>query len=165
MDTSDFPGPKALFWIMIALLISIFIPNLDTTIIATAIPSITDEFHSVDQVGWYGSACFLTFASFQSTWDKAFKYFPIKATFLVSLSIFELGSLIIAVAPSSTALIIGRVIAGAGAAGVSSGVFTIIAFAAPPAKAPAYMGLTGATYAVAAFVGPLLGGVFAKKIT
>ena len=165
MDTSDFPAPKALFWIVIALLISMFIQNLDSTIIATAIPKITDQFHSVDQVGWYASACFLTFASFQSTWGKAFKYFPIKATFFVSLFIFELGSLIIAVAPSSTALIVGRAIAGAGAAGVSSGVFTIIAFSAPPAKAPAYMGITGATYAIAAFVGPLLGGVFAERVT
>lgn len=165
MDTSDFPGPKALFCIMIALLISMFIQSLDSTVIATAIPSITDEFHSVDKVGWYASACFLTFASFQSTWAKAFKYFPIKSTFLVSLFMFELGSLIIAEAPTSTALITGRAIAGAGAAGVSSGVFTIIAFSVPPAKAPAYMGITGATFAIAAFVGPLLGGVFAQKVT
>ena len=165
MDTSDFPAPKALFWIMIALLISMFIQNLDSTIIATAIPRITDEFHSVGDVGWYGSACFLTFASFQSTWGKAFRYFPLKTTFLVSLFIFELGSLIIALAPTSTALIVGRAIAGAGAAGVSSGVFTIIAFSAQPAKVPAYMGITGATYAIAAFVGPLLGGVFAESAT
>ena len=165
MDTSDFPDPKALFWIMIALLISMFIQSLDSTIIATAIPKITDDFGRVDQVGWYGSAAFLTFASFQSTWGKAFKYFPIKATFFVSLFIFELGSLVTAVAPSSTALIIGRAITGAGAAGVSSGVFTIIAFSAPPAKAPPYMGITGATYAIAVFVSPLLGGVFAQRVT
>ena len=165
MDTSDFPGPRALFWIIIALLISMFIQSLGSTITATAIPKITDDFYSVDQIGWYGSAAFLTFASFQSTWGKAFKYFPIKATFFVSLFIFELGSLVTAVAPSSTALIVGRAIAGAGAAGVSSGVFTIIAFSAPPAKAPAYMGITGATYAVAVFVGPLLGGAFAQRVT
>ena len=165
MDTSDFPDPRTLFWIMIALLISMFIQSLNSTIIATAIPKITDDFGRVDQVGWYGSAAFLTFASFQPTWGKAFKYFPIKATFFVSLFIFELGSLVTAVAPSSTALIIGRAIAGAGAAGVSSGVFTIIAFSAPPAKAPAYMGITGAAYAIAVFVSPLLGGVFAQRVT
>ena len=165
MDTSDFPSSVALIWIVAALLLAMFIQNLDATIIATAIPRITDEFNSVDQVGWYGSAFFLTFASFQSTWGKAFKYFPLKATFLLSLFLFELGSLIIALAPNSAALIIGRAIAGAGAAGVSSGVFTIIAFAAPQDKVPAFVGTTGATYVVAAFIGPLLGGVFAEHVT
>ncbi|KAL8905377.1 MAG: hypothetical protein Q9171_006688 [Xanthocarpia ochracea] len=119
MDTLDFPGPKALFWIMIALLICMFIQNLDSTIIVIAIPSITDDFHSIGDV----------------------------------------------VAPTSTALIIGRAVAGAGAAGASSGVFTIIAFSASPGKVPAYMGITGATYAIAAFVGPLLGGILAEKAT
>jgi MFS family permease len=64
------------------------------TIVATAIPRITDEFHSLDDVGWYGSAFFLTLASFQSTWGKAFKYFSLKYGVLVSVAIFELGSLI-----------------------------------------------------------------------
>jgi len=64
------------------------------TIVATAIPKITDEFHGLDQIAWYGSAFFLTLASFQSTWGKAYKYFPLKITFLTSIFMFELGSLI-----------------------------------------------------------------------
>lgn len=36
------------------------------TIVATAIPKITDEFHGLDLVGWYGSAFFLTVGAFQS---------------------------------------------------------------------------------------------------
>lgn len=64
------------------------------TIIATAIPRITDQFHSLDQIGWYGSAFFITLAAFQSTWGKAYKYFPLKMTFVVAISIFELGSLL-----------------------------------------------------------------------
>ncbi|KAK8856647.1 Major Facilitator Superfamily protein [Apiospora arundinis] len=165
MDTSDFPGPKALIFIMIALFLAMFTNNLDATIIATAIPAITDEFHTIQDVAWYVSSTFLTFASFQSTWGKAYKYFPIKTTFMVSLFIFELGSLICALAPTSTAFIVGRAIAGAGAAGVSSGVFIIIAFSAPPQHVPAYMGVAGATYAIAALVGPLLGGVLTRDVT
>ncbi|KAI1499406.1 DNA repair protein RAD50 [Biscogniauxia marginata] len=165
MDTSDFPGPKALSLIMIGLFLAMFTNNLDATIIATAIPYITDEFHTIADVGWYVSATFLTFASFQSTWGKAYKYFPLKATFLLSIFIFELGSLVCALAPTSTALIIGRAIAGLGAAGVSSGVFIIIAFSAPPHHVPAYMGIAGATYAIAALVGPLLGGAFTSNAT
>ena len=64
------------------------------TIVATAIPKITDDFHSVSQIGWYGSAFFLTVASFTSSWGKLFKYFTLKWTYLAAIFIFELGSLI-----------------------------------------------------------------------
>jgi MFS family permease len=165
MDTSDFPKPKALAAIMVGLFLAMFTNNLDTTIIATAIPYITDEFHTIQDVAWYVSATFLTFAAFQSTWGKALKYFSIKQTFLLALFVFELGNLICGVAPNSTAFILGRAIVGAGAAGVSSGVFCLIAFSALPAQVPAYMGGVGATYAIAALLGPLLGGVLTQRVT
>ena len=64
------------------------------TIVTTAIPRITDEFHSLTQVGWYGSAFFLTIAAFQSAWGKLYKYFPLKTIFLTSVMVFEIGSLV-----------------------------------------------------------------------
>jgi MFS family permease len=64
------------------------------SIIATAIPKITSRFGSLDQVGWYGSAFFLTLAAFVSFWGKVFKHTPIKWSFLVAMFIFEIGSLI-----------------------------------------------------------------------
>lgn len=161
----EYPKAFALFAIFSALALSIFLVALDMTIVATAIPSITDEFRSLDQVGWYGSAFFLTLASFQSTWGKVYKYFPLKLNFLLSIAIFEIGSLICAAARNSTTLIVGRAIAGAGGAGVASGAYTIIAFSAPPSQRPAFTGVLGATYGVASVVGPLLGGVFTEKLT
>ena len=110
--TSDFPHSFKLAFIIMALVLSIFLVALDMTIVATAIPRITDEFHSLNQVGWYGAAFFLTVGSFQSTWGKAYKYFPLKPSFLVAIGIFELGSLICGVAQNSVTLIIGRAIAG-----------------------------------------------------
>ncbi|KZT52965.1 major facilitator superfamily transporter [Calocera cornea HHB12733] len=161
----EYPSGFRLLAIVVAVVASIFLAALDMTIVATAIPRITDEFHSLDDVGWYGSAFFLTLASFQSTWGKAFKYFSLKYGVLTSVGIFELGSLICAVAPNSVTLIVGRAIAGLGASGIASGAYTIIAFAAPPEKRPAYTGILGATYGVASVVGPLLGGVFTDKLT
>ena len=159
------PTNFRLFAIILALVLSMFLVSLDMTIVATAIPRITDEFHSLQDVGWYGSAFFLTLASFQSTWGKAYRYFDLKLTFLMSIFIFEVGSLICGVSQNSVTLIVGRAIAGLGGAGVASGVYIIIAFSAPPDKRAAYTGILGATYGVASVVGPLLGGVFTDHAT
>uniref|UniRef100_L2GEP0 Efflux pump antibiotic resistance n=1 Tax=Colletotrichum fructicola (strain Nara gc5) TaxID=1213859 RepID=L2GEP0_COLFN len=113
---AEYPSGFALGLIVFALVLSIFLIALDMTIVATAIPKITDEFKGLDQVSWYGAAFFMCVAAFQSTWGKAYKYFPLKWSFLLSIFIFELGSLICAVAPNSVALIVGRAIAGVGAA-------------------------------------------------
>ncbi|OKL55855.1 hypothetical protein UA08_08883 [Talaromyces atroroseus] len=164
-EENQYPTAMNLVFVVVALILSMFLMALDMTIIATAIPKITDEFKSLDQVAWYGSAFFLTLASFQSTAGKAYKYFPLKWTFLLSIFIFEVGSLICGVAPNSTALIVGRAIAGLGAAGISSGVYIIIAFSAPPQQRPALTGVLGATYSVASVVGPLLGGVFTSDVS
>ena len=53
-----------------------------------------------------------------------------------AVALFELGSLLCAVAVSSSMFIIGRAVAGCGAAGVLNGVFTIIAAAAPLDQRP-----------------------------
>ncbi|KFZ19157.1 hypothetical protein V502_03792 [Pseudogymnoascus sp. VKM F-4520 (FW-2644)] len=165
LSPDDYPKGLQFFFILIALILSIFMVALDLTIVATAIPKITDQFHSVSEIGWYGSSFFLTVASFTSPWGKLFKYFTLKWTYLLAVFIFELGSLICALAPNSTALIVGRAIAGLGAAGVASGAFILVAFLAPPEKRPAYLGIIGASYGISAVIGPLLGGVFTERLS
>ena len=112
IEKVEYPHAFKLAFIIVALVLSVFLVALDMTIVATAIPRITDEFHSLNQVGWYGSAFFLTLGAFQSAWGKAYKYFPLKVTFLLTIGVFELGSLICGVAQDSTTLIVGRAIAG-----------------------------------------------------
>lgn len=163
--SSDLPGPGRLAATMLALFLGMFTSNLDSTILATAIPYITADFSSISDIGWYGSSAFLTFAAFQTTWGKVFKYFHLKWSYLVSLFIFEVGSLICAVAPTSAALIIGRAIAGIGGAGLCTGTFVIIGYSVKPERQPAFMGVMGATYALASFVGPILGGAFTENAT
>lgn len=59
---SEYPKASQMFLIVLALALSMFLVSLDMTIISTAIPRITDQFHSLDDVGWYGTAFFLTLA-------------------------------------------------------------------------------------------------------
>lgn len=135
------------------------------TIVATAIPKITDEFGGLEDVSWYGSAFFMTNGGFQSTWGKAYKYFPLKTTFLAAIFVFELGSLLCGVAPNSLCLIVGRAICGIGAAGLGTGAYTIIAFVAEPRKRPMFTSTVGMSYGIASVLGPLIGGVFADRVS
>lgn len=161
----EYPSGLRLVFVVLALVLSIFLVSLDLTIVATAIPKITDEFHGLSDVSWYSAAFFMTIGGFQSAWGKAYKYFPLKTTFLISILIFELGSLICGVAPSSAALIVGRAIAGLGAAGIGSGTYTIIAFSAGPKRRPMFTGIIGTSYGIAAVVGPLIGGALANNVS
>ncbi|CAN9316387.1 unnamed protein product [Alternaria alternata] len=151
--------------VLVGLVLAIFLASLDFTIISTAIPKITDEFHSLQDIGWYGSAFFITTAATTAHWGRLYTFFPLKWTYLTSIFFFELGSVICGAAPSSTALIIGRAICGIGAAGLFSGSYTIIAVLVPSADRPKYSGLMGASYGLASVVGPLIGGAFTSHVS
>ncbi|EXJ76690.1 uncharacterized protein A1O5_01198 [Cladophialophora psammophila CBS 110553] len=164
-DTSNYPHGLKLVTLIVALCLAVFLVALDQTIIATAIPKITDRFNSVNDIGWYGSAYFLTSTALQPSFGRIYKVFQIKWVFLSAISVFELGSLICAVAPSSTALIVGRAIAGIGVGGIFSGSLVIIAHSLPLIRRPMVFGLFGAMWGLASVAGPLLGGVFTDKIS
>ena len=139
--------------------------SLDNTIIATAIPRITDEFHALDDVGWYASAYLLAGCAPQLIYGKLYTFYDIKLVYLIALFIFELGSLVCGVAPNSTALIVGRAIAGLGGAGIFSGAMLIISKTVPLRQRPTYTSLIGAMFGIASVVAPLIGGALTDKAT
>ncbi|KAL4800457.1 major facilitator superfamily domain-containing protein [Aspergillus venezuelensis] len=150
-----------LLCVVTALVLAILLTSLDFTIIATAIPRITDDFIVLEISPDMGRLSSWSLPAFkQLVWGKAYGFFSLKVTFLLALFIFEIGSLICGVAPSSVALIVGRAIAGLGAAGLNTGSFTLVAFCAPPSKRPIFTGIIVLSYGIASVVGPLLGGVF-----
>lgn len=132
-------------WRVAAIIISVFmcmfLVALDRTIISTvcvkpskgqhktevsdispqAIPAITADFNSFSDVGWYGSSYLLTCCAFQLLFGKIYTFFSVKGTYISSLVLFEIASVICGAAPNSIAFIVGRAISGVGAAGLFAG--------------------------------------------
>ncbi|KAL7816093.1 MFS general substrate transporter [Trichoderma aethiopicum] len=161
----QYPSNQKRIVIMLALYMAIFLVTLDQNILATAIPRITDEFNSLNDVGWYGTAYLLTMCSFQLMMGKVYKFYPAKPIFLSGIILFEVGSAICGAAPSSDAFIVGRAIAGLGSSGMFSGLMVIMFNIIPLQQRPLYQGFFGAVFAVASVIGPIIGGTFTDKVT
>lgn len=98
----------------------------------------------------------LTLSAFQLFYGKLYTFFSVKWIFMMAIFWFEIGSAICGSAVNSTALIVGRAIAGFGSAGIFSGALLIIAASAPLSKRPTYIGILGAMYGIASVTGPLM---------
>ena len=76
----DLYKPKtAKFWlILLSNFLALFLVALDRTIISTAVPRITDDFKSLGDIGWYGSAYMLTTAASQLLYGRVYKFYDMK---------------------------------------------------------------------------------------
>lgn len=91
---------------------------------------------------------------------RAYGLFNIKVLMLSSIAVFEIGSALCGAAPTSNALIVGRVIAGMGGAGMYLGALNYISVFATNKEAAIYNALIGLSWGVGAILGPVIGGAF-----
>ncbi|KAL0935880.1 major facilitator superfamily transporter [Colletotrichum truncatum] len=163
-EDQNFPPTITRALIVAALGLSLLIAALDATMVSTIVPTLSDEFQSVKDVGWYGSVYLLVMGATQPTFGKLYATFPSKIVFLTSLLLLEGGSLICALARNSGSFIAGRAIAGLGSAGCISGALIITAVVVPLQQRPMFTGILGSLEGVAVVLGPIIGGAIASHI-
>lgn len=84
---------------------------------------------------------------------------------MITVALFEIGSVICGAAPNSIVFIVGRAIAGLGGAGIFSGVTIIMITMVPLRKRPMFQGLFGTIFGLASVLGPLVGGALTDAAT
>ncbi|KUL92547.1 hypothetical protein ZTR_02653 [Talaromyces verruculosus] len=154
-----------LWAIMCTLYLNTLLAALDVGIVATAIPAITDDFHQLNYVGWYGGTIFLTLSTTSPVWGKLYKYISARWVYFASILIFLVGSIIAATAKSSISLIVARALQGLGCSGSIGGSVLMINYVAHPSKQPMFIGLWATVYMISTIVGPLIGGAFTSHVT
>jgi MFS family permease len=191
----EYPTGFRLTLILVAVMLAYFLVCLDLAVMSTATPSITSDFDSLVDIGWYGGAYQLASAAFQPLSGKIYTFFSIKASpglgairppyvhalifrqelqltpshvqwcFLIFFLVFELGSALCGAAQSSAMFIVGRAIAGLGSSGIQTGAMSAIAAALPTNRQPLFMGINVGLSQLGIATGPIIGGAFSSNVS
>ncbi|CAL1711998.1 unnamed protein product [Somion occarium] len=148
-----------------SLSLCLLVSTLDSTIVATALPTIATAFNAGSIVSWVPSAYLLTSTAFQPLYGRFSDIFGRKATLCLAMTIFMLGSLLAGFSPSIISLIIFRGIAGAGGGGIVSIVQIVMSDVVSLRERGKYQGIIGGVVAFGFAIGPLIGGVLAQKVS
>ncbi|KAH6723623.1 major facilitator superfamily domain-containing protein [Leptodontidium sp. MPI-SDFR-AT-0119] len=149
-------------WVVVVLSIlsSTFLFALDNTIVADIQPVIVRQFDSVSKLSWLSVSFLIGAAATNLVWGKIFGQFNAKWTYILCVTLFEVGSAICGAAPTMEALIVGRAICGVGGSGMYVGVMTLLAATTTIHERPMYVGGTGLTWGLGTVLGPIIGGAF-----
>ncbi|KAF2723309.1 MFS general substrate transporter [Polychaeton citri CBS 116435] len=148
--------------IMFALCMAVFLAALDVTIVTTALPTISEHFHSSAGYTWIGSAFLLANAASIPSWGKVSDIFGRKPMLLLANIIFMVGSLIAALSNSIGMLIAARAIQGIGGGGLVILVNITIGDLFSLRSRGAFYGIIGGVWAIASSIGPIIGGAFTE---
>ena len=149
-------------WLLVcvSLYISAFLYGLDTTIAADVQGAVIEQFGHVDQLSWIGAGFPLGSVAVILFVGNLYGHFNMKWIYVASIAIFEVGSVLCGAAPNMDAMIVGRVIAGAGGSGVYLGCLNYFSMLTTPEERGFYISLTGFFWGVGAVLGPVIGGAF-----
>ncbi|ORX66743.1 MFS general substrate transporter [Linderina pennispora] len=157
-DDSHKPTLARLVAIMVSLSLASFLAGLDTSILGSALPAISNSFDGLSQVAWISAAYILTFTSLQPIVSKVSEIFGRLPVLVAALLVFCAGSAVCGAASSVTMLIAGRALAGMGGCGLVTMVQVVIIDVLPLRERGIYMSFTNLASTAAVAAGPLMGG-------
>jgi EmrB/QacA subfamily drug resistance transporter len=140
--------------------LAVFVSVLNNTMINVAIPLISDDLDiSAGRTGWIVTGYSLVFATGIPIYGRISDFYSLRRTFSLALVVFAVGSLVCALAPSFTVLIVGRALQAAGSAAIPALAFGSVAKVFPSGSRGSAFGVLSSSVGVGAAAGPILGGL------
>src|SRR5689334_4611197 len=148
-----------------AIMLATLLAALDQTIVATALPHIVADLHGFQDLSWVVTAYLLATTVTVPLYGKLSDLYGRRRLFVVSISIFLLGSALCGAAQSMGELIAFRALQGVGAGGLIPLSQAAVADLFSARERGRYQGYIGAMWATAAIAGPLAGGTLTDSVS
>jgi EmrB/QacA subfamily drug resistance transporter len=150
--------------ILIGVGVAMFLGALDQTIIAAALPAIASELGGFNAISWVASIYLLTATAVTPLYGKYSDIKGRRAALTLGVTVFVLGSIACALAPSMVWLIAARALQGLGGGGLISLAQTIVADIVAPKERGRYQIYFASVFLLSSLLGPTLGGFFTQHL-
>src|SRR5215208_1320470 len=147
------------------LLLALLLAALDSTIVATALPTIVGEMGGLPHLSWVVTAYLLAQTVVTPLYGKLGDLYGRKKVVQVAIVIFLIGSGLCGLARSLTQLIVFRAVQGLGGGGLIVTTQAVIGDIVPARDRGRYQGIFGAVFGLASIAGPLIGGYFTTHLS
>jgi EmrB/QacA subfamily drug resistance transporter len=146
-------------------MLSLFLASMESTVIATAMPTIVGQLGGLEHYSWVFSAFMLASTTAVPLYGKLSDIYGRRKLYVSAMALFLLGSVLCGAANSMTQLIFARALQGIGAGGIMPLAFILIGEMFTLEQRAKMQGLFSGVWGVSSIVGPLLGGFLVDQLS
>ena len=165
-ETAARAGEERSVWVVFSgLLLVMLLASLDSTIVATALPTIVGELGGIGHLSWVVTAYLLAQTVVTPLYGKLGDLYGRKRVLQSAVVIFLAGSALCGLARSLEALIAFRALQGLGGGGLMVSSMAAVGDVIPPRERGRYQGIFGGVFGLSSVAGPLIGGFFTSNLS
>src|SRR5215216_4635543 len=147
------------------IMLSLFLASMESTVVATAMPTIVGQLGGLEHYSWVFSAYMLASTTTVPLYGKLSDLYGRKVIYAAAMIIFLIGSLLCGFSQSMVQLIASRAVQGIGAGGLLPLAFILIGEMFTLEQRAKMQGLFSGVWGVSSIVGPLLGGFLVDQLS
>lgn len=149
-------------WILAALMLTMALAAMDSTIISTVIPQIVEDLGGFKKFTWVFSIYLLAQTVTIPIYGKLSDIFGRKKILIFGIIVFLIGSALCAISWDITSLIMFRGLQGVGAGSIMASVNTIAGDIYSVEERAKIQGYLSSIWGISAIIGPAIGGTLAE---
>jgi EmrB/QacA subfamily drug resistance transporter len=150
--------------VLAAALMATFMAAVESTIVATAMPTIVGDLGGFRLFSWVFAAYLLTMAVSVPVYGRLADIYGRKRVFFAGTTVFLVGTTLCGIASSMILLIVFRAVQGLGAGAIQPVAMTVLGDIYTPAERARVQGYSSSVFGISAIVGPLLGAFIVEHM-